>query len=394
MTDPEPYRYVDSDDFCLSARLLPDLNTGGVTDTLSITIEGSDEPQSVHVRACDAPTVAAGILHAADLPAPTDQAAVIAELLPAWEAVYEPGNVSTYLIGYANDQDAATGMAEAWMRSQAEVTGRLEWVDDEQLATGRYDRWFELVERHDDGVDTGTGIVVRRRLADETQPSGPPAADDAEVEAERQLATVQRVRHVLETEHVVGRTALEYRGLILAALMAGETQPETTASADQDCCGAEPPTTGTWGDCWCTLPPGHDGEHRCQPCTDRHGAPSWADETQPHSAQAIDPAALLAQVADQLDAERARRVKAAWSPEEATAAREWGNAAAFVRSLIPQQPTPDGVVAYSPGGRTLRCARCRPNPLGSDWQALTAEDLEHGGICTACGTDVLIREQP
>jgi len=97
-------------------------------------------------------------------PAPTTNHA---DVLPAWEALYEPGNVSTYLIGYANDQDAATGMAEAWMRSQAEVTGRLEWVDDKQMATGRYDRWFELIERHDDGVDTGPGIIVRRRMADE-----------------------------------------------------------------------------------------------------------------------------------------------------------------------------------------------------------------------------------
>ncbi|MFD5709518.1 hypothetical protein ACFWHW_03835 [Streptomyces pharetrae] len=93
--------------------------------------------------------------------------------LPAWEALYEPGNVSTYLIGYANDQDAATGMAEAWLRSQAEVTGRLEWVDDEQMATGRYDRWFELIECHGEGVDTGTSIVVRRRMADEAQPPSP-----------------------------------------------------------------------------------------------------------------------------------------------------------------------------------------------------------------------------
>ncbi|MFF6866704.1 hypothetical protein [Streptomyces ardesiacus] len=102
---------------------------------------------------------------AAVLPATTNHATDT--LLPAWEAVYEPGNVSDYLIGYANDQDPATGMAEAWLRSQAEVTGRLEWVDDEQMATGRYDRWFELIERHDDGVDTGPGIIVRRRVADE-----------------------------------------------------------------------------------------------------------------------------------------------------------------------------------------------------------------------------------
>jgi hypothetical protein len=63
-----------------------------------------------------------------------------------------------------------------------------------------------------------------RRMANETQPSSLPAADDAEAEAERQMATVQRVRHVLDTEHVVGRTALEYRGLVLAALMADEAQ--------------------------------------------------------------------------------------------------------------------------------------------------------------------------
>lgn len=77
-----PYRYVDGDSFCLSARLLPDLNTGGVTDTLSITIEGSDEPQSVHVPAGDVSAVAAGIVAAAGqqpaatvpAPAPTDRA--------------------------------------------------------------------------------------------------------------------------------------------------------------------------------------------------------------------------------------------------------------------------------------------------------------------------------
>lgn len=53
----------------------------------------------------------------------------------------------------------------------------------------------------------------------------------------------------------------------------------TADAADSDTtCDAQPPETGTWGDCWCTLPPGHTGEHRCQPCTDRHGAPGWTDE--------------------------------------------------------------------------------------------------------------------
>ena len=90
------------------------------------------------------------------------------ELLPAWEAVYEPGNVSNYLIGYTNDEDPAKAAAEAWLRSQKDDIGRLEWVPEERLATGRYDRWFELVEHHDDGIPTGPGLVVRRRAVEET----------------------------------------------------------------------------------------------------------------------------------------------------------------------------------------------------------------------------------
>lgn len=65
----------------------------------------------------------------------------------------------------------------------------------------------------------------------------------------------------------------------------------------------------------------------------------------------------------------------------------------IARPVVGEQPDtqkPDRIVAYSPGGRTLRCLDCRPNPLGSDWRALTAEELEDGGICTVCGVDVLI----
>lgn len=84
-----------------------------------------------------------------------------ADLLPTWEAMYEPGNVSDYLIGYANSEAGAKGAAEAWMRSESEVTGRLEWVPQNPL--DGYDREFELAERHDDDIDTGPGISVRRR---------------------------------------------------------------------------------------------------------------------------------------------------------------------------------------------------------------------------------------
>lgn len=84
-------------------------------------------------------------------------------LLPAWEAVYEPGNVSDYLIGYANSEAAAKGAAEAWMRSQSDVTGRLEWTEMQLRDGDEYLAWFDLVQRHDDGVDTGPGITVRHR---------------------------------------------------------------------------------------------------------------------------------------------------------------------------------------------------------------------------------------
>jgi hypothetical protein len=84
-------------------------------------------------------------------------------VLPAWEAMYEPGNVSDYLIGYANSEAAAKGAAEAWLRSEKDEPGRLEWAEMPLRDDDEYDRWFDLIERHDDGIDTGPGIVVRRR---------------------------------------------------------------------------------------------------------------------------------------------------------------------------------------------------------------------------------------
>jgi hypothetical protein len=56
----------------------------------------------------------------------------------------------------------------------------------------------------------------------------------------------------------------------------GDATDETQGT--DDCCGAEPTPADWVGDCWCTLPPGHPGEHRCQPCTDRHGAPGWTEQ--------------------------------------------------------------------------------------------------------------------
>jgi hypothetical protein len=89
--------------------------------------------------------------------------AALDEALPAWEANYEPGNVSDYLIGYANDEAAAKGAAIAWLTSQSDKDpATLEWVE---MPTGdQHDHWYDLIQNHDDGIPTDTGINVRHRL--------------------------------------------------------------------------------------------------------------------------------------------------------------------------------------------------------------------------------------
>ncbi|MGW5175864.1 hypothetical protein ACWERY_16070 [Streptomyces sp. NPDC004082] len=112
----EPYRYLDEDQFCLSARLLPDLNNGGNTDILSITIEGSDEPQSVHVPAADAPAVASGIVAAAGLAAePPPPAVSVGQLA----RILHETAVATTLGDDGPDWDQLTGQAIDRYRTMA-----------------------------------------------------------------------------------------------------------------------------------------------------------------------------------------------------------------------------------------------------------------------------------
>ncbi|MFE9906443.1 hypothetical protein [Streptomyces achromogenes] len=146
--DPQPYRYVDSDGFCLSARLLPDLNTGGLTETLSITIEGSDEPQSIHVQASDAPTVTAGILRAAGQRA-------------AEAAVVSPPAVQALI---ARAAEAAMALADA-EQMQAQAEALLEAADLLQAWRPEgFERWAVAEQdRYEDGINDATNHL--RRLA-------------------------------------------------------------------------------------------------------------------------------------------------------------------------------------------------------------------------------------
>lgn len=84
------------------------------------------------------------------------------EAIPLWEANYEPGNVSDYLIGYANSEAAAKGAAIAWLQSESDIDAtRLEWV--QQPHGDRHDHWYDLIQNHSDGIPTDTGINVRHR---------------------------------------------------------------------------------------------------------------------------------------------------------------------------------------------------------------------------------------
>lgn len=78
----------------------------------------------------------------------------------------------------------------------------------------------------------------------------PPAAD---------RAAVERVRAVLETEAVVGRSALEYRGLIVSALMGAEAQqqPEPESEGCAHCGKTIRCITGTLTRWWVHEPGGH-----------------------------------------------------------------------------------------------------------------------------------------
>ncbi|MGW5989490.1 hypothetical protein ACWFRT_13935 [Streptomyces anulatus] len=140
-----------------------------------------------HQVAAELRTLAAEAAARVQPPTTTEADTVLAAAIPEWEAVYEPGNVSDYLIGYANTEAAAKGAAIAWVLSQSDkAADRLDW--DPQNWNDRHDAWFDLVERHDDGVDTGVGVTVRHRLhpytaadfapEDDEQPAAPAAPEE------------------------------------------------------------------------------------------------------------------------------------------------------------------------------------------------------------------------
>jgi hypothetical protein len=152
-------------------------------------------------------------------------------------------------------------------------------------------------------------------------------------------AAVERVRAVLETEAVVGRSALEYRGLIASALMAAEPA------------AAGPDQTADTLPAWLYQRFMQDGEGWNN--LDDNQRTYWE-----HQARAVRRAV-----------ERGGFKAAATDGDEGR------------------------IVAYrGPGSGWLFCRNCAD---GSGMQAaLTSDDLPDGGLCDECGVDVLIPQQP
>lgn len=71
-----------------------------------------------------------------------------------WEAVYEPANVSGCLIGHYATETLARGAGGQWFRAQR--------LDPDEIGTLTWDEYGQLCELYE-GIETDTGIVVRRR---------------------------------------------------------------------------------------------------------------------------------------------------------------------------------------------------------------------------------------
>lgn len=154
---------------------------------------------------------------------------------------------------------------------------------------------------------------------------------------EQAEAAVERVRSVLESEAVVGRSALDYRGIIATALMAdGANELRRVAAGPQD--STREPVQHTPGTAIL-----------CPDC--RAKGHSICVDDRPQAAPG-----------------------GVWQPSEADC---------------------DRVVAYRsalPGALSIYCTS-HTDELG-DVLPLTSDDLPDGGLCVSCGVDVLIPQQP
>jgi hypothetical protein len=132
-----------------------------------------------------------------------------------------PGHTEDYGNGWSD----ATLRAQSYLRMKADRAAAALPAPADRAAVLR--EAADFVGNDDECDCGGCDTCIPRKLADELRRMADDARDSKQ-QGDDPRATLARVREVLETEAVVGRTALEYRGLITAALMG------PTAEAQQD----------------------------------------------------------------------------------------------------------------------------------------------------------------
>jgi len=174
-------------------------------------------------------------------------------------------------------------------------------------------------------------------------------------------AALRRVRTVLETEHVVGRSALEYRGLITAALL------DRTADAPTPC--SQP-----------------------NPCEDGELC-AHHEEEQAHANGEHEYCGITCEI-QMPPAPMYNSIVAHGIPGTGGMLNELLRRAAA--GLLPtaeeRVPAPDVVAFRNPDQPASLW--CREH--GLRWWGLTpltSEDLPDGGVCGQCGVDVLIPQE-
>ncbi|MFJ2780240.1 hypothetical protein [Kitasatospora sp. NPDC087315] len=83
---------------------------------------------------------------------------------PSWEATYEPGNISTFHLGWHHTPHTARAAARAWFWEQHTDTHTLLWYPVEPGT----DNWYEANRINHDGTESPANLIIRRLRGTQT----------------------------------------------------------------------------------------------------------------------------------------------------------------------------------------------------------------------------------
>ncbi|MFF7949096.1 hypothetical protein [Streptomyces griseorubiginosus] len=146
------------------------------------------------------------------------RAALRDRIAEALSEVRRPG------LGGLTEAEAVRRMADAVLKVLPSCSDPIECSHEAALGEAREKHRASL--RRADEINNELMEEVQRYAAGTERPVLWSVYNQMHLRAVNAESAVGRVRAVLETEAVVGRSALEYRGLITSALMAAEAQQD------------------------------------------------------------------------------------------------------------------------------------------------------------------------